>query len=207
MLGKSYHTTSDSTGRFVFDSLPAGYYQMRFTKPGFTTNVTQDAVPFVGADTLRVGTQASLYRINNWKVVLSQENVKIVPYPPSSGSDTTFYLYPQSSAFATTQDSTGNYVSVYGHDPTLAFYVGRTPNIDYRNTSSYFSSNVTTEYNYLSGSYANVDGALAQSDTIYLIAYPISGSSTNFEYNSGDTVKTEFTGFGPPSNTLQIVLP
>lgn len=202
ILGTDRHATTDSTGHFVFDSLPAGYYQMRYTKPGFTTSVTYSPQPFVGADTDWLGHDAQLYRVNNWKAVLSPQYL-VDTFNSVYNSDSFFFLEYYSPGFATVLDSNGKPPYITVGPGLFAFFAGRTPNIDYRDPSTYFAWHAESGV----GTYMEVDRPSGTSDTVYLVAYPMSGVSPYVTYYSADTLKTELTGFGPPSNVVKIVLP
>lgn len=203
ILGTNRHATTDSTGHFVFDSLPAGYYQMEFTKPGFSTYITDLPEPFVGSDTLWLRQEGTLYRINNWKVTIDSIQVTSL-VQPGNPPDTIFYLKSGASSF-TVLDSNGKTFYANGQPPTLTFFLGQTPNIDYHDTSTFFSRFFARQYN--NTNFMSIYSGSTKSDTVYLAAYPTSGTSPFCFYYSGDTMKYFFTGLGQRSNVVKIVLP
>ena len=205
ILGTNRHAITDSAGNYIFDNLPAGYYSMRFTKAGFSSSVSGPQ-EFVGADTLPNGPEAFLYRINNWKVTLGHVTDTEALNPDYSLDTTFFVVAPKNTSAYTVLDSAGKPVSMYytSGGPVVALFVGRTPNIDYRDSTSYFSWTQTTS-GY--GTVTYFQSPHPRPDTVYMIAYPISGSSAKFIYFSGGTYKSEFTGFGPASNVVKFVLP
>ncbi len=205
ILGTSRHAITDSIGHYAFDSLPAGYYPMRFTKSNFTSYVTSTPIPFVGADTLWPGPTSRLYRINNWNVTLKPGAISTV-INSSDSSDTLFTLLSSTDTPSVILlDSTGKRIHTNGAPPLLSCFVGNSSNVNFQDSSSYFFS--TNTYAYERQYQLRIHKSQARSDTVYLIAYPISGSNPEFSYYFANTRITEFTGFGPPSNVVKIVLP
>ncbi len=211
ILESNYQTTTDSTGKYVLDGIPAGYYDLHFSKPGFTESITEP-LAFVGGGTLYYAT-TYLYQINNWKTTLSQPDTALESIEYGGGAadtliDTMFYLKgAPGSVNASILDSTGKPLT--STIPVLAFFAGRNPNVNYLDSSTYFTWTYNNQYNSSPVDYWPVSFNSRQipSDTVYVIAYPISGGIPAFSYEIGDTTKNVFTGFGPPSNTVKIVLP
>lgn len=202
ILGTKFSSVSDSTGIFSFDSVPAGYYSFLFSKPGFTNGV-RSTVPFIGTGILVNDVNATLERINNWKTTLSPPTISKVAVSPTTDSD--FQLsFP--SGVANVLDSSGNIVALGAEGEILAFF-SKSPSINYRDTSTYFSysfGSISENSNLIiNGTYAH-DG-----DTVYVLGYPYSQCQPDFQYTYyvGDTLKTGYSGLGPPSNTMKIVLP
>lgn len=197
ILGTTFATVTDSAGAFVFDNLPAGYYSISFSKTGFTKYVLSP-VEFVGAGTLH-NVYAGLDRINNWKTTVNPPTItKDFSDPP----DTNFVM-----SFASNPpvilDSSGNNAGT----GAIYCFIGKSPNINYQDSSTYIA---WTESNYLPEIKINTTRA-KDGDTIYMVAYPAQtycyGGYFNYSYYSGDTLKTQFCGFGPPSNVIKLVLP
>ncbi len=211
ILGTTHKALTDSTGRFVLDSIPAGYYNLQFSKPGFTESITSPQ-PFVGADTMWGAANAVLYRINNWKTTLSQPTMTVENFenygPGDTLVDTLFYLETApGTPNATVLDSSGKNLVTSSFSPTLALFIGRNPNINYLDSSTYSSWTYTTVS--ISATYwlLNFSSNQILSDTLYVIAYPISGETPFFQYIYNGVEETTFTGFGPPSNVVKVVLP
>src|ERR1035441_5006900 len=109
ILGTSITAVSDSAGNFTLDSVPAGYLNLDYTKPGFQDYI-EGSVEFVGAGTLQgvIGTELS--RIKNWKTTLSVPTITKA-YSPSA-SDTQIDIgFSQDSR--TQLDSSGRSMSGY----------------------------------------------------------------------------------------------
>jgi hypothetical protein len=196
LLGTNYTAITDSSGNWVLDSIPAGYYTIHISKPGFE-EYFDGLFPFVGAGTDIFARGLTLARIRNWKVTFSPGTAVRSIFIGPSTSDTSFNWVDT----ATVVDSAGTDRST---TTTLYYFFGKSPAINYANPSSILF--------YFSGSYFQIEGINAtvshSGDTLYGVTYPASCNDANvFDYYSGDTLKHTFTGFGPPSNVVKIVLP
>ena len=135
-----------------------------------------------------------LSRLNNWTTMLPtpKSTNKIPGYP-----DSVFSLqYP--SWPPTILDSSGK--NLYSSYASLAYFIGRTPTINYQDTNTFFWHNIYSAPVEISTTQAH-DG-----DTVCMVAYP-SCAFTEYGYYDGNNYKTAFSGFGPPSNTVKIILP
>jgi len=203
ILGTKFTAVSDSSGTFKFDDIPGGYYSFQFSKPGFTTYV-QSSVPFIGSGTLEEYVNGQLIRINDWKTTLSPPTIsKFAAYPPPDSG----FLFNFPSGFANVLDSSGNFVD-FRSGGYIILYFSKSPAINYMDTGTYFTtSEATTSGNnnvYLFPKYVH-DG-----DTVYFVGYPLSNcyaGQNQYTYYVGDTLKTGYAGYGPPSNTGKVVLP
>jgi hypothetical protein len=200
ILGTSIKAVSDSVGNFTLEGVPAGYYSIDFTKPGFQEWV-QNPVEFVGSGSLPGGLWTELSRVKNWKITLG---VPTITLQLSQGVDTNFTIaFTKDTPIVT--DSLGVGQSQYDFGG-LTYFAARTPNIDYKDASTYLAYGTTTDYalaldNQVFGN--NVHGG----DTIYIVAYANPCIHSQYSYYVGDSTKYAFTGFGPPSNTVKFVLP
>ncbi|HWF44385.1 MAG TPA: carboxypeptidase-like regulatory domain-containing protein [Candidatus Kapabacteria bacterium] len=199
IIGTNINAVSDSSGYFVLDSVPAGYYSIRFSKPGFSDYIF-GSFEFVGAGTLRTSRTGELNRIVNWITTIPQPTITKQTY----GLDTYFVLTFDPPSISVL-DSTGRPPSVLTGFYYVGF-VGTKPVVNYSDTSSFFYVNSALLTGL--GFSFKPSNRIYSGDTIYLVVYPNSYSSNyKFQYYEGDTSKIEYTGLGPSSNTLKIVLP
>lgn len=197
LLGTSLKTTTDNNGDWSLNQVPAGYYTIRISKPGFTQFI-QSGIPFVGAGTMRLSDLPSsfggLTRINGFTTKLALPFVQSLP----SGGDTTY-----TTLFSATVTDSASKELYRG---SFTAFVGRTPAIDYRDSTSFLfcggAENGGSFYFYQSAVRAH------HGDTLYMAAYPNPCTwPAKLSYFDGTTQKTEFPGFGPPSNSVAIILP
>src|ERR1035437_3859625 len=102
LMGTSIKAVSDTTGTFTLDSVPAGYYALDYTKPGFQEFI-ESPVVFVGAGTAH-GFGTVLGRIKNWKTSLGWPAVTQAYYPIPDDTQFTIGFRSDSSTFV---DSSG----------------------------------------------------------------------------------------------------
>ncbi len=186
LLGTTYSAITDSVGDFILDSIPAGYYTIHFSKPGFE-EYYDGPFPFIGAGTDIYSKGLEIARIRNWKITLPSvtvtRNILISPSEP----DTTFWCVDT----PTVVDSSGIDRS---RNVALYYYIGREPTVNYADRNSWFTYNSGSNGAYLQvGPPKNHSG-----DTLYMVAYASTCNGMNmYNYYSGDTLKTIFTGLGP----------
>ena len=203
ILGTEISAVSDSSGSFVLSGIPAGYWSISFSKPGFS-EIIQSPVEFVGGGSLHLSSNVEIERINNWKTTLSFPSKSKYP-----GYSSLFSIdFPSGGPMVA--DSTGkNLFPIENVD--IFFFVGSNPNVNYQDTSTYISWNYfNVSSNAGSGGAYNFYSPRAHDgDTLYMIAYPTMpcGGIYQYSYYVGDSLKTTFTGFGPASNIVKIVLP
>jgi len=196
-LGTGISAISDSTGKYVLEGVSAGYWTIHFSKPDFCDYYTYP-VEFVGNGVLQLWNAfaaPALGRTHNWNSTLAIPTIT-KSYDPSVAPDTEFHITfaPGTSHVL---DSTGkDHFSVYGTG--LCSLVGKVPNINYQDSNSYISYRFNV-WPTISNEHSG--------DTIYMVIYPVACGGSAINYYVGDKLVTALTGLGPPSNTVQIVLP
>ncbi len=196
LLGTPYSAITDSDGHFVLDSVPAGTYKLHLSKPGFEDYYYW---PFqtTGTKTVVFTKPLELARIRNWKVTLSPVAVRRSIFIAPNYRDTSFPC----SDTPTVVDSAGN---DYSSTANLYYFVGRHPTVNSADKSDWvnFGNDPGIIYPKLGNPNEH------SGDTLYLVAYVATcNNAVSYDYYSGDTLKTEFTGLGPPSNVVKFVLP
>jgi hypothetical protein len=195
ILGTNTKAVSDSTGRFILDSVPAGYYSISFSKPGFSEYI-QGRVEFVGAGILNLVVGTQLGRMRNWNTTINAPTISI------SSIDTTNFLIQSSSSLPLVLDSAGDTLTNVAN--TLLYYFGNGPSISYQDASTYFIGgfNIGNGTTTASSSFFNP----RIGDTVYVVAYPPPCGLSGYTYFVGDTLKSGLPDIGPSSNTVQTVI-
>ncbi len=196
LLGTNYATQSDSNGNWVLDSIPAGYYTIHISKPGFE-EYFDGLFPFVGGGTDIFARGLTLARIRTWKVTLSPVAVRRSIFIAPNYMDTSFPC----SDTPTVVDSARN---DYSSTANLYYFVGRHPTVNSVDKSDWvnFGNDPGIIYPKLGNPNEH------SGDTLYLVAYVATcNNAVSYDYYSGDTLKSVFSGLGPPSNVVKIVLP
>jgi hypothetical protein len=200
IVGTSIKATTDSIGNFTLDNVPAGYYSIDYTKPGFGEYI-ESPIEFVGAGTYPAMLGAELARVKNWKITLGVPTIYIQLNP---GVDTNFLIgFTNDTPIVTDSLGVGQSSQNSGG---LTYFAARTPNIDYNDPSTYTAYGSSRDHGLTLDNQAfgnNVHGG----DTIYVVAYANPCTLSQYSYYVGDTMKFAFSGFSPPSNTVKVVLP
>jgi hypothetical protein len=166
---------------------------LRFSKEGFTHFIAN--VSFLGTGVLNTDyLGGGLVRLSTSNITIAPP-MKITKNGWDTGTDTTYdFLF----ARPVVGDSIINALQTL----SFAWFMGRSPNINYLDSTTYIT--YTSSGDYLHGYFHSKQ--LKYGDTLYLVAY-YAGGSISYQYDDGETTKTDFVGFGKPSNVVQIVLP
>ncbi|SRR5579883_872862 len=193
VVGTNYQTTTDNTGTWQIDNMPAGVYTFKFSKPGFT-HFIESGISFPGGTMYWAQmpyTPVRLARLNNFTTTL---DTAIVTRYISQG-DTSFNIsFPKLRV----TDSTGAALA-----PNVYEFAGRKPTVSSSDTSSYFTYNNAQAYPlYVSLRYHH----MTTGDTVYIVAYPSNCGVGQINYVVGNTYTYDWAGFGPPSQVKAVVL-
>ena len=190
IVGSELVTTTDATGHWEFADRPAGYYAFSFGKPGYTHQIFSD-IAFVGTGVLNVPYNLSLSQLPvNPVTILPPASITKSASP---GTDSLWTIVTEAPL-------------VYGTPSFNNFnwFIGRTKHIDYTDSTTYrtFAINISPGSPFRLSAHD-----FHSNDTIYLAAYQSTCNAPQYIYHDGDLLRYGFTGFGPPSNTVQVVLP
>jgi hypothetical protein len=190
IVGSSRTATTDDTGHWEFYDVPAGYYSFYFGKLGYTHQIFSD-IAFLGTGVLNVPYKFSLAPIPTAAAFID-EPASITKSSYISG-DSLWSIVPSTPKI--------------GDDPSFTsfnWFVGKTPHIDYQDSTSYvlFAANVSS-----GGSFVLYPPAFRAGDTLYVAAYQSTCNAPIYNYHDGDILRSGFTGFGPVSNSVRIILP
>jgi hypothetical protein len=189
LLGIGFHTTTNDTGYWTFYQVPAGYYVIHFSKPGYT-ELFQDYIDFVGAGTLYLHSPFNLGKLTNWRLTLDTSNVTT----QFIDNDLAWRIrFPFQLV-----DSVGDSIV---SNWEINLFAGHSPNIDYRDTTSWFYYSTSTVN--LSRDYYH----LHSGDTIYVVGYAGGCVSGRSNYYFGRNRFYYFRGLGRRSDPIQIILP
>ena len=192
-LGTNHKAVSDSLGHWELTDMPAGYYMLRFSKEGFNHFITN--VAFLGTGVLNTD------YLGGQLMRLSTSNITITPPTKISkngyGPDTSYVFYINTPVIDSGAPAPQSL--------RFAWFIGKTPVINYLDSTTYIMY-TSSSSDYAPAFYSN---KLRSGDTIYVMAYYLQsmGGNLTYQYDDGETTKTEFFGFGKPSNVVQVVLP
>jgi len=193
-------TVTDSSGHWVIEDFPTGYYVLHFFKPGYTEYriaayffpSTEPAVWNPNKDWF-----LDLYGLSNWTVRLGEAVLQ-------KRGDTTYSArFPEVSV----HDTLGKSIDTF----ELHFFVGKTPRIDYQDPSTFIC---TYRSRHLLNDRCQYDDlwlwnkSFQKGDTLYTIAYVDHGcANDNYDYQVQDSLITRYSGFGTHSEVQRIILP
>ena len=198
ILGTTKHAVTNDSGFWEFDSVPASkVYVLHFTKPGFSEQYIGAFMADTAVWNANKWWVDNLYRLPNWNVILGNPIIQ----------KRAEYDYAFSFPSMTVYDSTGRKLDTFA----AQCFVGLSPAIDYRNSQTIVGGGSNVHYSGITNN--DVDAEIANhslktGDTLYIIGYAWAGCTDgNYEYDDGDSLKTGFCGFGPPSEVVKVVLP
>jgi len=185
----SYTATTDSTGAYTLKNVPAGYYSITYSKPGYGT-YKRSYFEYL-ADKANQLTDVNLYQ-NSTSSITNLKLDSVVYSPTNYGIELTGTI--SSSASATQY---ANFILFVGTSPAVS-----PGNYAQVYTTSGFN-NISTSFNYLFTPYST----LSAGQTIYIVVYGIAATSNSYYVNPA-TGKYIYTSLGStPSNVASIVLP
>jgi hypothetical protein len=190
IVDKGTSTTTDDTGHWEFSGLPAGYYSFYFSKPGYTHQIFSD-IAFLGTGVLNVPYKFSAAPIPTATPVIDA---------PTSISKYSFVGNDSLWSIALAPPKVGDVAS----STSFHWFVSRQSHIDYQDSTSFvlFAPNIS------SGSSLTLYPPLFhRGDTLFLVAYQTTCNAPIYNYHDGDIQRSGFTGFGPVSNSIKVVLP
>jgi len=190
IVGSSASTTTDDTGHWEFSGLPAGYYSFYFDKPGYTHQIFSD-IAFLGTGVLNVPYKFSSAPIPTGTPFIDTP-ISIYKYP-FVGNDSLWSIAPSTP-------KVGGIVNF----TSFNWFASRQPRIDYLDSTSYilFAPNISS-----GSSILLYPPSFHTGDTLYLAAYQSTCNAPVYNYHDGDILRSGFTGFGPVSNSIRVVLP
>ena len=204
--GTPYSTVSDTGGNWSVSNLPTATYSISFSKPGYAT-FKNTSYSFIGGGIVRYnnGSVQYLYQPPQYTITIDA----IIP-PKNVYSDSLKKMVQQNGyIYGHTSDNTPDSVSLQ-----VLYVTSHKPNFDPNDPTSYtllWGNQITSSS--LSDSIINIalnnwpgEGVFTRfssGDSIYIRAYPASGSS----YYDIKSDRTIIVGLGPSSNLLSAVIP
>ena len=210
LVGAGIMTTTDSNGLWALTNVPAGYYDIRCSKIGFSTYEWTD-VEFVGAGVLNMlgmgGNNQPEILTSPTQTLLKADSTTVTviaefPHPPFA-NDSGIHIVVNFSLL----DSTIHLTTLDG----IIVYGSKTPTIDPRNPNTYFVVKDNEGSNTGQGAYLDLTekiNGVSAGDTLYVAAaYAPRCRTDPFSIHSGVVMKTVYPSVGPISNTIRVIVP
>ncbi len=205
LIGTGIKTTTDSLGFWTLTNVPAGYYNIKCSKSGFSSYEWTN-VEFVGSGILPIYQTHGHFPeilVPRTLTTLKEDSVMLsINYSP-------YRSYPNDSQITATVSFSVPDTNTSRAGASLT-YVSKTPTIDPMNINTYFAvgTSIALSDGTASIAFLKKDNNISSGDTLYFgIAYEPPCSTDPFDKLIGSIPHGFVPSAGPLSNVIQVVVP